>query len=244
MKIAPLTLQKDRKILSALASGKYDVTLDGRIFNKNYNNSKTMKEVSYSGDGNGYIKVFLIGCGMVKRSRVVGIAFHGFQKNYREINHKNGNKADDSAANLEWVSRSQNTQHAVDTGLQSILRGSSVGTHVLSEAQVAEIHTIWRQGSVTQYALSEKYGVSRTTIKKILAGDGWRGVFPGKHLNPHHLSHKGAANGNVKLVESQVREIKAALKMRANHRDLANKYGVSAYAIYAIATGKTWKHLV
>lgn len=34
-----------------------------------------------------------------------------------EVNHKNGNKIDNRAANLEWATRCENNQHAHDTGL-------------------------------------------------------------------------------------------------------------------------------
>lgn len=37
--------------------------------------------------------------------------------NKPQINHKNGNKRDYSLDNLEWVTGSENMQHAMDTGL-------------------------------------------------------------------------------------------------------------------------------
>lgn len=45
-------------------------------------------------------------------------AFHGSKPTPKhEVNHKNGNKHDNRASNLEWATRSQNVQHAHDIGL-------------------------------------------------------------------------------------------------------------------------------
>lgn len=50
--------------------------------------------------------------------RLVAMAFIGpppFVK--AEVNHKDGNKSNNHYSNLEWCSRAENVQHAVDTGL-------------------------------------------------------------------------------------------------------------------------------
>ena len=41
------------------------------------------------------------------------------------INHIDGNKTNNSIENLEWCTRSENSQHSFDTGLQKQKRGSS-----------------------------------------------------------------------------------------------------------------------
>lgn len=49
--------------------------------------------------------------------RLVAEAF--LQKQGDEVNHKNGNKADNTSKNLEWCARSENHDHAVDLGLNT-----------------------------------------------------------------------------------------------------------------------------
>lgn len=50
--------------------------------------------------------------------RLVAQTFIKNPDNLPEVNHIDGNRQNNSVGNLEWVSRSGNAQHAVDTGLR------------------------------------------------------------------------------------------------------------------------------
>lgn len=52
-----------------------------------------------------------------KLHREVAKAFVPNDNNLPQVNHKNGNKNDNTAANLEWVSNLENARHAVENGL-------------------------------------------------------------------------------------------------------------------------------
>lgn len=51
-------------------------------------------------------------------NRLVAQAFIPNPMNLPEVNHKDGNKANNHVSNLEWVTRRENLLHAISTGLR------------------------------------------------------------------------------------------------------------------------------
>lgn len=69
----------------------------------------------------GYLTVDLSKNNIVKTisvHRIVAITFCENPLNKKEVNHINGNKQDNRAENLEWVTPSENIKHAFDIGLK------------------------------------------------------------------------------------------------------------------------------
>lgn len=69
----------------------------------------------------GYLFVFLYRVSdksnkMLRVHRLVADAFIHKLPERDQVNHINGNKADNRAANLEWVDGKENTQHAISIG--------------------------------------------------------------------------------------------------------------------------------
>ena len=68
----------------------------------------------------GYCAVSLCKNGVYKSMRVcrlVAMHFIPNPQNKPEVNHKDGIKDNDCAENLEWVTKKENAQHALKTGL-------------------------------------------------------------------------------------------------------------------------------
>ena len=107
--------------------------------------------------------------------KIIMLVFN-YNPNYNnlEINHINGNKYDNSISNLEWVSHSQNVQHAYDNGLMA--SGENHRFSILTENQVREICKILESQPryINQFAdLAYKYNVKPITILEIAYGYTW-----------------------------------------------------------------------
>jgi hypothetical protein len=93
---------------------------DNLIGTRNRKSIREVRAVSQQLNYRGYPKVGL--CKDKKRTshrvhRLVATAFIPNPENKKEVNHIDGNKANNHYSNLEWATHSENVKHAYDTGL-------------------------------------------------------------------------------------------------------------------------------
>lgn len=79
----------------------------------------------------------------------------------KEANHKDGDKRNNRADNLEWTSQLENRNHAVKNGLHNTGRGPR-----RSNLSVSEIKLI-RSSKETNVELATKYKVHAMTISRV-----------------------------------------------------------------------------
>lgn len=99
-------------------NGMYEVSNNGRV--KSYYNGKVKLLKPYVND-NGYIVYTLSKNGKSKRKRIHRLmmkAFVGIDPDRPVVNHKDGNKLNNTLDNLEWATSSENNKHAFATGLK------------------------------------------------------------------------------------------------------------------------------
>ena len=149
--------------------GLYLVSNKGRIFStpKKTKPGRIMKQKTTK---YGYKSICLCRDGETSDHRVHRLVASAFVKktvNRNEVNHINGNRADNRAENLEWVTRSENEKHAYRVlGKKPTSFWSGKPRRFarrFSDEQVKEI----RNSEYSSRLLASQFGVSNTTIKNI-----------------------------------------------------------------------------
>ncbi|MDH3324136.1 MAG: HNH endonuclease [Candidatus Peregrinibacteria bacterium] len=152
----------------------YYVSSNGDVFSSKRN--KLLKQETTT---RGYKRVSLSTNGKVKRimvHRLVSEYFIENTYNKPQVNHKNGIKHDNKVENLEWVTASENVNHAYKAGITKPLKGSSHRNSKLDSIKVLTIKTMLMSG-FKQKKLAEHYNVNQSIISDVNTKTSW------KHLN-------------------------------------------------------------
>lgn len=92
-----------------------------------------------------------------------------------EVNHKDGDKTNNAAWNLEYVTPADNQLHALTIGLRKAPTGEGHHQSKLTEEKVARIRAMYATGEHSYNSLAREFDVSKKTILLIIQGRIWRG---------------------------------------------------------------------
>lgn len=160
----------------------YAVDSEGNVYSLVTNNSRRKGRLKPSENGCGYLRVQLYKNKKAKKfyiHRLVAEHFLENPMNYKVVNHKDGNKYNNSVENLEWCTQKQNIEHSWRLGLQKGI-GENHGMAKLKLEEVKEIRNSFKtnQSSIIEFSriMAKKYNVATSTIAGIIYGLSWKGV--------------------------------------------------------------------
>lgn len=118
------------------------------------------------GQSQGYQAVTLAKCGVNRKIRVhklVALAFVPNPDRKPEINHKDGNKHNNIAENLEWVTPKENIRHAINTGLITSFPSNKGRRH--TEETLRRMSQSHRWGTSKNHRIVDQYSKSGEYIR-------------------------------------------------------------------------------
>lgn len=107
---------------------------------------------------------------MINVHRLVAIAFIPNPNNKPQVNHIDGIKFHNMVNNLEWVTASENTKHAVDNGLLVNPSGVDAKHAIYPREQIVQTIELLKLKTMTSKEISEVTGVKLDTVNKIRSG--------------------------------------------------------------------------
>lgn len=165
--------EKDWWIYRAYAAGLVWADEQGRVFRrtKKAPGWDQVKLSTHAKTGRVYFNLTFEGLTRsVLVNRLVALIWLPNPNDLPEVNHIDGNKANNAASNLEWAGRSAQERHAQATGLKSG-RGSNNSMARLTAADVIEIR---QNPGTTDREFAKKLNVSASTVRAARIGQTWR----------------------------------------------------------------------
>lgn len=131
-------------------------------------------------DRKGYQNVVLCVNGNTKKHQIHRLVAKEFLEQSDEelqVNHKSGDKTDNRAVNLEWVTQSENALHAIHVlGVSKPFQvGQNNNSAKLTDSDIGKIQHLLRAG-YSQSTIAAQFGVTQPTISNIANGKRWKHV--------------------------------------------------------------------
>ena len=149
--------------MKTLSLSDYSITENGEIINK-----RNGKKVKPQPNGKGYLRVS-IGGKLQFVHRLVAEKYIPNPENKPQVNHKDGNKLNNSVDNLEWVTNMENRQHAVKNLLH--LSGEKCPWSKITQKDVDFIR---ENKQYTARQISEMFNISMSNVRTIRQGKSWK----------------------------------------------------------------------
>lgn len=200
----------------------YGVTTEGEVYRWDTERRMTLS-ISHAG----YVVVRVCHDNKPKNAHVHYMVADAWLENddpeYKvEVNHIDGDKTNPRLENVEWVTKSQNQRHAIETGLKS--SGSTLYNALLSDDQVHIACRLLEDGLQVK-DIADRLEVSKDIIRKIKTGDSYPHIR--RLYNISHEYQLDFSESTVRWVcEQIVRGLADSVIAKTSNNKLLNVYEV------------------
>lgn len=149
----------------------YEVSEYGDIYSLKTGKRVLLKQQT---DVDGYKVIGLYKEGICKRQKVhrlVADAFLDKVEGKDYVNHKDGNKWNNSKTNLEWCTRQENSKHASENGLLVYDSKQKIGKakkRRFTDEQITMIKKLYFSDKMSQRKIGEMFGCDPSVISEIV----------------------------------------------------------------------------
>jgi hypothetical protein len=153
---------------------EYEISNLGRVKSFKRDRKGKIMKPKFSGE---YLAVTLCADGQQERKTIHRLVAEHFIPNPSGlpwVNHKDGNKLNNKVTNLEWVTPSENNNHAYEIGLKKGVKGEKHGRSKLNEIDVITIYHLAKSEVIPIKKIANKFGVTFQTVSDIKLEKRWK----------------------------------------------------------------------
>lgn len=224
---------------------KYLVSKNGHVYN-----SRTGKEMSYAENSSGYL-IFgssdtFVGLGGPQAvHRFVAETFVPNPKNKNYVNHKDNNRKNNNADNLEWVTQSENLKYAAKQGRIFILKGEECHLTKYPDSKIREVCELLQAGYRNK-DVAKMTGVDKSYISSIRNRE-WR-----KDISKYYTwdtikfeDRRGSNAAGATITDEIARKICSYLEQGLGNKEISAKIGEPCkwWHVRNIRSRKNWTHI-
>lgn len=160
--------------------GRYQISDQGRV--RSFLFSKTGRLMNLDADSNGYVRVHFQFKKTWLLHRLVATVFLPNPLSLPAVNHVDGNKRNNVASNLAWVSHGENMRHSwrhLETYKNRVAmspRGEENRNAKLRAEDVLAIRAAYTNGGVSYSQLAGQFGVTKNNIGAIVRKQNWKHI--------------------------------------------------------------------
>lgn len=176
---------------------EYEISNLGRVKSFKRDRKGKIMKPKFSGE---YLAVTLCADGQQERKTIHRLVAEHFIPNPSGlpwVNHKDGNKLNNKVTNLEWVTPSENNNHAYKIGLKKGVKGEKHGRSKLNEIDVITIYHLAKSEVIPIKKIANKFGVTFQTVSDIKLEKRW------KHLTNPQAEKIELLNAEIETLQAK-----------------------------------------